>query len=204
MSGHYKRSKFLAERVALEFAGKGLPVVIVNPTAPVGDHDFKPTPTGQTILDFLRGAMPAYLDTGLNIVDVRDVAKGHLLACQKGRIGERYILGGENLTLQQIFAELQSVSGVKAPSVRIPYAVAWTAAAVGGLIAKYTNKPPRAPMEGVRMAKKKMWVTHAKATAELAYHPAPASTALASAVHWLKNSANDQFNLSPRSKSPNH
>lgn len=195
MSGHYKRSKFLAEKVAIEFAERGLPVVIVNPTAPVGDHDFKPTPTGQTIVDFLRGAMPAYLDTGLNIVDVRDVAKGHLLACEKGRVGERYILGSENLTLQQIFAELERQSGVTAPKIQIPYALAWTAAAIGGAIAKWTGKPPRAPMEGVKMAKKKMWVTHAKATKELGYHPAPAATALAQAVTWLKNGARHHFNL---------
>jgi len=182
MSGHYKRSKYLAEKVALEFAGTGLPVVIVNPTAPVGDHDFKPTPTGQTIVDFLRGRMPAYLDTGLNIVDVADVARGHLLACEKGRVGERYILGSENLTLAQIFAELAKQSGMKAPTVRIPYAVAWTAAAVGGLISKWTGKPPRAPMEGVRMARKKMWVRHDKAARELGYQPAPASVALGNAI----------------------
>lgn len=185
MSGHYKRSKYLAEKVTLEFAAKGLPVVIVNPTAPVGDHDFKPTPTGQTIVDFLRRKMPAYLDTGLNIVDVRDVARGHLLACEKGRIGERYILGGENLTLKQIFAELSRHSGVPAPSVRIPYGVAWTAAAIGGVISKWTGAPPRAPMEGVRMAKKKMWVTHAKAENELGYSPGSAADALRNAVAWF-------------------
>lgn len=186
MSGHYKRSKYLAEKVALEFAGKGLPVVIVNPTAPVGDHDFKPTPTGQTIVDFLRGRMPAYLDTGLNIVDVADVARGHLLACEKGRVGERYILGSENLTLAQIFAELAKQSGIKAPTMRIPYAVAWTAAAVGGLISKWTGKPPRAPMEGVRMARKKMWVRHDKAARELGYSPAGASVALGHAIAWFR------------------
>ncbi|MFN0106845.1 MAG: hopanoid-associated sugar epimerase [Bryobacteraceae bacterium] len=186
MSGHYKRSKFLAERVALDYAERGLPVIIVNPTAPVGDHDFKPTPTGQTIVDFLRGAMPAYLDTGLNVVDVRDVARGHLLACEKGRVGERYILGGENLTLHQIFAELALQSGVAAPRVRIPYSVAWTAAAVGGIIAKWTGKPPRAPMEGVRMAKKKMWVRHDKAARELGYEAALASVALGNAVSWFR------------------
>ena len=186
MSGHYKRSKYLAEKVALEFAGTGLPVVIVNPTAPVGDHDFKPTPTGQTIVDFLRGRMPAYLDTGLNIVDVADVARGHLLACETGRVGERYILGSENLTLAQIFAELAKQSGMKAPTVRIPYAVAWTAAAVGGLISKWTGKPPRAPMEGVRMARKKMWVRHDKAARELGYQPAPASVALGNAIAWFR------------------
>ena len=186
MSGHYKRSKYLAEKVALEFAAKGFPVVIVNPTAPVGDHDFKPTPTGQTIVDFLRGRMPAYLDTGLNIVDVRDVARGHLLACEKGRAGERYILGGENLTLEQIFAELSRQSGVPAPRLRIPYAVAWTAAAIGGVIANWTGMPPRAPLVGVRMAKKKMWVTHAKAESELGYSPGPATAALRNAVAWFR------------------
>ena len=111
MQGPYKRSKFLAEQVALQFAGEGFPVVIVNPTAPVGDHDFRPTPTGKIVVDFLRGAMPAYLDTGLNVVYVGDVAAGHLLACERGRVGERYILGGENLTLQQIFGKLEEVDG---------------------------------------------------------------------------------------------
>lgn len=185
MTGHYKRSKFLAEKVALEFAGKGLPVVVVNPTAPVGDHDFKPTPTGQTILDFLQGRMPAYLDTGLNIVDVRDVARGHLLAAEKGRVGERYILGSENLTLRQIFEELSKISGVPAPRFEIPYGVAWLAAAVGGMVSRVTGKPPRAPMEGVRMARKKMWVTHAKAERELGYRPAPAAVALRAAAEWF-------------------
>lgn len=186
MSGHYKRSKFLAEKVALEFAEKGMQVVIVNPTAPVGDHDPKPTPTGQMIVDFLRGAMPAYLDTGLNIVDVRDVARGHLLACERGTPGERYILGSENLTLRQIFGELSRLSGVPAPRVRIPYAVAWMAAAVGGAVSTFTGKPPRAPMEGVRMAKKKMWVRHDKAARDLGYSPAPAAVALASAAAWFR------------------
>jgi dihydroflavonol-4-reductase len=186
MSGHYKRSKFLAEKAALEFASRGLPVVIVNPTAPVGDHDFKPTPTGRIIVDFLLGKMPAYLDTGLNVVDVRDVARGHLLACEKGRPGERYILGSENMTLAQILAELSRISGVPAPKFQIPYAVAWAAAAVGGAVARVTGTPPRAPMEGVRMAKKKMWVRHDKAARELGYQPAPAAVALAAAVDWFR------------------
>ncbi|MCX6608143.1 MAG: NAD-dependent epimerase/dehydratase family protein, partial [Acidobacteria bacterium] len=154
MTGHYKRSKFLAERVALEFAAEGFPVVIVNPTAPVGDHDFKPTPTGQTIVDFLSGRMPAYLDTGLNVVDVRDVARGHLLAGEKGRVGERYILGSENLTLQQIFAALG-----EAPKYRVPYGVAYVAALVSTGWAHVTGAAPRAPLEGVKMARKKMWVS---------------------------------------------
>ena len=130
MQGAYKRSKFLAEQVAIEFARKGFPVVIVNPTAPVGDHDWKPTPTGKIVVDFLRRKMPAYVDTGLNVVDVRDVANGHLLACERGRSGQRYILGGENLTLQQIFEKLESISGLKAPNVRIPYGVAYAAGLV--------------------------------------------------------------------------
>lgn len=186
MSGHYKRSKYLAEQVALEFAASGFPVIIVNPTAPVGDHDFKPTPTGQTIADFLQGKMPAYLDTGLNIVNVRDVAQGHVLAFEKGRPGERYILGSENLTLKQIFEILSSLSGVKAPSIEIPYFVAWLAAAVGGAVSSITGTPPRAPMEGVRMARKKMWVRHDKATRELGFTPAPARIALQQAYEWFR------------------
>ena len=119
MQGPYKRSKFLAEQVALEFASAGFPVVIVNPTAPVGDHDFRPTPTGKIVVDFLRGAMPAYLDTGLNVVYVGDVAAGHLLACERGRVGERYILGGENLTLQQIFGRLEEVTGKRCRTSKV-------------------------------------------------------------------------------------
>jgi len=181
MTGHYKRSKFLAERVALEFAAEGFPVVIVNPTAPVGDHDFKPTPTGQTIVDFLRGRMPAYLDTGLNVVDVRDVARGHLLAGEKGRVGERYILGSENLTLQEIFAALG-----EAPKYRVPYGVAYVAALVSTGWAHMTGQAPRAPLEGVKMARKKMWVTHAKATRELGYEPVPARVGLERAAAWFR------------------
>ena len=181
MTGHYKRSKFLAERVALEFAAEGFPVVIVNPTAPVGDHDFKPTPTGQTIVDFLSGRMPAYLDTGLNVVDVRDVARGHLLAGERGRGGERYILGSENLTLQQIFAALG-----EAPKYRVPYGVAYVAALVSTGWAHVTGAAPRAPLEGVKMARKKMWVTHAKAARELGYEPAPARVGLERAAAWFR------------------
>jgi len=181
MTGHYKRSKFLAEQVALEFAAEGFPVVIVNPTAPVGDHDFKPTPTGQTIVDFLRGRMPAYLDTGLNVVDVRDVARGHLLAGEKGRVGERYILGSENLTLQEIFAALG-----EAPKYRVPYGVAYVAALVSTGWAHMTGQAPRAPLEGVKMARKKMWVTHAKATRELGYEPVPARVGLERAAAWFR------------------
>ena len=145
MAGPYKRSKFLAERVALEFAAKGFPVVIVNPTAPVGDHDFKPTPTGKVVVDFVSGRMPAFLDTGLNVVDVRDVAQGHLAACERGRVGERYILGAENLTLQgQIFGMLGEITGRSAPKMRIPYGVAFAAGAISTGWANLSGQEPRA------------------------------------------------------------
>jgi dihydroflavonol-4-reductase len=186
MAGAYKRSKFLAEEVALEFACNGFPVVIVNPTAPMGDHDFKPTPTGQIVRDFLRGAMPAYIDTGLNVVNVCDVARGHLLACERGVPGERYILGSENMTLGQILREMASLTGLPAPKVQLPYFVAWTAGVVTTAFAHLTGIPPRAPMEAVRMAKKKMWVSHAKAARELGYAPAPAREALADAIRWFR------------------
>jgi len=186
MTGAYKRSKFLGEQVALEFARKGFPVVIVNPTAPMGDHDFKPTPTGQIVSDFLRGATPAFIDTGLNIVNVRDVALGHILACERGKPGERYILGSENLTLRQILQQLAEIAGRKAPTIELPYFVAWLAGAVGTAIAGITGNPPRASLEAVRMAKKKMWVSHAKATRDLGYLPGPARTALADAVAWFE------------------
>ncbi|MEO8049232.1 MAG: hopanoid-associated sugar epimerase [Acidobacteriota bacterium] len=186
MQGPYKRSKFLAEQVALQFAGEGFPVVIVNPTAPVGDHDFRPTPTGKIVVDFLRGAMPAYLDTGLNVAYVGDVAAGHLAACERGRVGERYILGGENLTLQQLFGKLEEVTGVLAPKVRIPYAVAYAAGVVSTGWASLTGKEPRAPFDGVRMARKKMWVRHDKAARELGYSARPAVDALRCAADWFR------------------
>jgi dihydroflavonol-4-reductase len=186
MSGVYKRSKFLAEQVALKSAAAGLPVVIVNPTAPMGDHDFKPTPTGQIVLDFLNGAMPAFIDTGLNVVDVRDVAVGHLLAAERGRPGERYILGSENMTLRQILAELAAITGRKAPSLQLPYGVAYAAGVITTAMARVTGRPPRAPLDAVRMAKKKMWVSHEKAGRELGYSPQPARIALARAVEWFE------------------
>jgi len=185
MAGDYKRSKFMGEQVALEFARKGLPVVIVNPTAPMGDHDFKPTPTGQIVVDFLRGAMPAFIDTGLNVVSVEDVARGHWLACEHGRVGERYILGSENLTLRRILQDLAEISGRRAPTVELPYFVAWIAGAAGTAMAQITGKPPRVPLEAVRMAKQKVWVSHAKAAGELGYAPRPAREALVEAVKWF-------------------
>jgi dihydroflavonol-4-reductase len=186
MKGAYKRSKYLAERAALEFAAGGLPVVIVNPTAPIGDHDIKPTPTGRIVLDFLRGDMPAFIDAGLNVVDARDVALGHLLACERGRIGERYILGSENLTLAQILEKLAAIAGRPAPTVKLPYAVAYAAGVVSTGWARVTGKPPRAPIDAVRMARKKMFVSHAKAARELGFDPGPAAGALARAVEWFR------------------
>jgi dihydroflavonol-4-reductase len=183
MTGAYKRSKYLAEQAALE--EKELPVVIVNPTAPIGDHDVKPTPTGRIILDFLKGAMPAYIDTGLNLVDVRDVAQGHLLACEKAKPGERYILGCENLTLKQILEKLAVLTGKPAPTIQLPYAVAYAAGVITTAWAAVSGKPPRAPLDAVKMAKKKMFVSHRKAAAELGYQPGPVDGALARAIEWF-------------------
>jgi dihydroflavonol-4-reductase len=186
MTGHYKRSKFLAEQEALKAAREGFPVVIVNPTAPVGDHDVKPTPTGQTVVDFLKGKMPAFVDTGLNIVDARETAEGHWLACEKGRPGERYILGSENLTLEQILQRLAAISGRPAPKARIPWLVALAAGAVSTAAAEVTGREPRVPLDAVRMARKKMWVTHAKAERELGFRPSEAGVALRRAVEWFQ------------------
>jgi dihydroflavonol-4-reductase len=187
MSGHYKRSKFLAEQFAVGEARRGRPVVVVNPTAPVGDHDVKPTPTGKIILDFLRGGMPAFVDTGLNLVDVRDCALGHLLAAERGLPGERYILGAENLTLQQILQRLAPLCGRPAPTVRIPYPAAYSFGVLSTGWAHLTGHEPRAPLEGVRMARKKMWVSHDKATRDLGFQPQPVGDALARAVAWFRD-----------------
>ncbi len=186
MAGHYKRSKWLAEQVALEKARAGLPVIIVNPTAPIGDHDWKPTPTGKIIVDFLRNKLPAYIDTGLNLVDVRDTAAGHLLAAERGRAGERYVLGCENLTLQEILSRLAVIAEKPAPKIRLPYAVAYATGVVTTAWANLTGSPPVAPLEGVRMARKKMFVTHAKAAHELGFSPGPVDVALRRAVDWFR------------------
>ncbi len=187
MCNHYKRSKWQAEEIALELADKGLPVVIVNPSAPIGPRDVKPTPTGKVIVDFLNRKMPAYLDTGLNWAHVRDVAVGHILAAEKGRIGERYILGNAdgNLTMKEAFAILEDITGVRAPRVRIPYAVAWSAAVFDEAIAKFTGKHPMAPMAGVRMAHYKMFFNPAKAIRELGLPQTPPRQALEDAVEWF-------------------
>ena len=199
MIGHYKRSKFMAEQVAREFANSGLPVVIVNPTTPVGAGDVKPTPTGKIILDFLRGRMPAYVDTGLNIVAVGDVADGHLLAQKKGEVGQRYILGGENLSLKEILDILARTSGRRIPRVPIP----WFAALIVGHLDQFfmgtiLRREPPIPLEGVRMARHKMYVSSEKARRELGYNPRPADQALREAVDyfrcgWRQESAQDRI-----------
>ncbi len=188
MRNHYKRSKWQAEQVAIELARKGLPVVIVNPSAPVGPRDVKPTPTGKVIVDFLNRAMPAYLDTGLNWVHVRDVAIGHILAAKEGRIGERYILGNRdgNWTMREALAALQEITGVPAPKMRIPYFVALMAAHADEVISKLTHKHPKAPLAGVRMAKYKMFFSPAKAINELDLPQTPPKQALADAVEWFR------------------
>ena len=188
MSNHYKLSKWKAEVVARELAAKGAPVVIVNPSAPVGPRDVKPTPTGQVIVDFLNRRMPAYLDTGLNWVHVRDVARGHILAAEKGRAGERYILGHAegNWTLRQTFAVVEEIAGVPAPKMRVPYLVALIAAHLNEALATLTGKPPKAPLAGVRMAKYKMWFNPTKAIRELGLPQAPPRQALADAVEWFQ------------------
>jgi dihydroflavonol-4-reductase len=189
LSNHYKISKWQAEQIALKLASQGHPVVIVNPTAPVGPRDVKPTPTGQVIVDFLNRKMPAYLNTGLNWVHVRDVAVGHILAAEKGRIGERYILGhaGGNWTMKQAFTVLQEISGVPAPRFQIPYGVAWLAACVDETISKFTGKPPKAPLAGVRMAAYKMFFNPAKAVRELGLPQTPPQQALADAADWFRS-----------------
>jgi dihydroflavonol-4-reductase len=186
MQGDYKRSKLLAEHRALKFARDGFPVVIVNPTAPVGDHDFKPTPTGKMIVDFLKGDIPAFVDTGLNLVDVRDIARGHLLALEHGAAGERYILGAENLTLQGILQRLGDLSGMPAPKIRMPHWVAYAAGAASTGWASLTGVEPRVPLEGVRMSTKKMFASHDKAARCLGYQPGSATEGLRRAVEWFR------------------
>ena len=186
MVGHYKRSKWWAEQVALQKARSGAPIVIVNPTAPIGDHDWKPTPTGKIIVDFLRDKLPAFVDTGLNLVDVRDTALGHLQAAERGRPGERYILGCENLTLEEILARLSKIAGKSAPKMKIPYAVAYAAGMLSTAWADLTGQPPRVPLEGVKMARKKMFVKYEKAARELGYSPGPVDTALRRAIEWFR------------------
>jgi len=185
MVGPYKRSKFLAERVALEWASRGLPVVVVNPSAPVGPWDIKPTPTGQLIVDFLRGKMFATLDTGLNLVHARDVARGHLLAAERGRVGEKYILGNQNLSLTEIFGMLARLTGHPAPRIRVPWALAWCGALGMEAVARLTGGVPQVPLTAVRMARKRMHFSAAKAVRELGLPQTPVEDALRDAVEWF-------------------
>lgn len=185
MVGLYKRSKFLAERVADEYAARGLPVVIVNPSNPIGAWEVRPTPTGQMILDYLLGRMFATLDTGLNLVHVADVARGHLLAAQRGRVGERYILGCHNRSLTEIFRALERVTGIRAPRVRVPHALIYLVALVNEGAARATGRPPRVPLAGVRMARKHMYFSAEKAVRELGLPQTPVEQALREAVDWF-------------------
>lgn len=183
----YKRSKYLAEQEVLQYAQRGLPVVIVNPSFPVGPWDVKPTPSGQLIVNFLRGKIPAYVDTGLNVVDVEDVATGHLRAAEKGRIGERYILGSANLTLAEVFQALERVSGVKAPHRHIPYSIAYLSACVSEVVARtITHKAPFVTLAGVRLSRKRMFFDPTKAVRELGFPQTPVTEAFDKAVRWFR------------------
>ncbi len=187
MVGHYKRSKFLAERVAEEAAREGLAVVIVNPSTPIGEGDAKPTPTGRMIVDFLNRRMPAYVDTGLNLVDVRDVAAGHLLAAERGVPGRRYILGNRDLTLAEILAMLARITGVPAPRVRVPHLVPLAAAAVSEGWARLAGRPPRLSLEAVRLSRHRMFFDSKRAVAELGLPQTPVEEALERAVAWYRD-----------------
>ncbi|HWY20490.1 MAG TPA: hopanoid-associated sugar epimerase [Candidatus Acidoferrum sp.] len=187
MIGHYKRSKFMAEQLALEAGRSGMRVVTVNPTTPVGEQDIKPTPTGRIVVDFLKRKFPAYVETGLNLVDVRECARGHIAALEKGKSGERYILGGEDLTLKQILDKLGAISGLPSPKVKLPYFVAYAAGAVDETLSgRLLGREPRATIETVRMGKKKMWASSDKAGRELGWKTVPADAALRRAVDWFR------------------
>lgn len=182
----YKRSKYLAERVAEEWAGRGLDVVIVNPSTPVGELDVKPTATGRMIVDYLEGRMRAYVATGLNVIDVRDVAAGHLLAAERGRSGERYILGHRNLTLQQIFELLAGITGIPAPRIKLPHWVPLVVSAVDTSFARLRRRPPRLALDAVRLSRRCMYFDAAKAVRELGLPQHPVEPALARAVAWFR------------------
>ena len=186
MVGTYKRTKFLAETAVLELAQQGLPVVIVNPTAPVGEGDLRPTPTGEMIVRFLKRKMPAVIDTGLNVIDVRDCAEGHLLAAERGRTGQRYILGCRNMTLQDICQSLASISGLPPPRLQLPYFMAYVAGWVDTKVSLALHKSPSISLEGVKMARKRMFVDCSKAVRELSLPQTPPEEALGRAVAWFK------------------
>ncbi len=187
MIGPYKRSKFMAEQVALEAGRSGVDVVVVNPTAPIGEQDIKPTPTGRIVVDFLKKKFPAYVDTGMNLVDVAEVAKGHLLAAERARSGERYILGGENLTLKQVLDRLAAITGLPSPKVKLPYVVALATGVVDTLVTgKLLRREPRVTLDAVRMGRKKMFASSAKAERELGWKITPVEDALRRAVEWFR------------------
>jgi len=187
LSGDYKRSKFLAEQEVLKMAQQGLPVVIVNPTAPIGERDIKPTPTGQIIVDFMNGRMFAYIETGMNLIDVEDVAMGHVRAMERGRIGERYILGNKNLMFREICQMLSQLTGVRAPRIRLPWRLILPLAHMNTWMANLvTHKTPRIPLEGVRMAKYRMHYDCTKALKELDLPQTPVETALKKAIEWFR------------------
>jgi dihydroflavonol-4-reductase len=187
MTGHYKRSKFLAEEKVREWAARGLPVVIVNPSTPVGELDIKPTPTGKIIVDFLRGKMFGYVETGMNLIDVRDCAQGHLLAAQKGRAGERYILGGRDLTLKELFDSLARVTGTASPKLKVPHWVAETYARLENAWSiRIARRDPDVPLESVKLARHKMWFDSSKAVRELGLPQSPIDAALERAVKWFR------------------
>ncbi|HEY3884882.1 MAG TPA: hopanoid-associated sugar epimerase [Vicinamibacterales bacterium] len=185
MIGAYKRSKFLAEQLARDAARAGLPVVIVNPTTPVGPGDWKPTPTGRMVLDFIRGKMPAYIETGLNVIAVEDVARGHLLAAERGAAGERYLLGGRNIGLQDLWRILARITGRRAPSIRIPWAAAAAIAVGSEAIARVRGAEPRVPLDAVRIARHAMYVDTTKAARDLGFTAGSVEAALARAVAWF-------------------
>jgi len=186
MVGHYKRSKFLAEMEAIKAAADGLPIVIVNPTTPVGPGDWKPTPTGRIIVDFLNGKMPAYVDTGLNVAAVEDIAAGHLLAAEKGRVGERYLLGARNMTLKEILETLAAIANRPAPRVRLPHALAIAAAHASEFYARFTGREPQIPLEGAKMSRYRMFIASDKAARELGYAPGAVEPAFERAVRWYQ------------------
>jgi dihydroflavonol-4-reductase len=187
MIGHYKRSKFMAEQAAFEAARSGVDVVIVNPTTPIGERDVKPTPTGRIVLDFLKRKFPAYVDTGLNLVDATECARGHIQALEKGKSGERYILGGENLTLKQILDRLGRITGLKSPTVKLPYVFALATGVVDEMVTgRILGREPRATIDAVRMGRKMMFVTSAKAERELGWRTVPVDGALRRSVEWFQ------------------
>jgi dihydroflavonol-4-reductase len=186
MIGHYKRSKFLAEALVRDFARAGAPVIIVNPSTPIGPGDVKPTPTGRIVLDAARGRIPAYVDTGLNIVHVDDVAAGHLRAFDRGRVGERYILGGENMTLREILAHISRLAGRKPPRVRLPIAAVLPVAIASEAWARLRGRDAGVTIEGVRMARKRMYYTSDKAVRELGYRWRPPTVAFEDAIAWFR------------------